>query len=189
MKDDKQYDNWNRSTVALARSHDVEDVFNESYVPSTIEDAVLFAAKQKFVYAVFDKALQTDIGKQAVRDNFDNGDAQKVYATVKKHYNESVKATLDSTKLMKYITTAKCTTATWKGTYSGFISHWKEQVRLYHSLTKKEKRISDELKLTLIMNAVNDVPDLRGVSTDAEHHKIKHGKDITLADRSLASYI
>ena len=179
LKEDKQYDNWNRGTIALARTHDVEEVFDEKYTPTALDDVALFAAKQKFVYAVFEKGLQTDIGKQAVRDNFDDGDAQKVYATIKKHYNESVKATLDSSKLVKYVSTARLTPSTWKGTYAGFISHWKEQVRLYHSLTKKGKHITDQLLHTLLQNAVQDVSDLRRVAIDAEHHKVQHGKDMT----------
>ena len=33
LKDDKQWDNWRRVTVAIARSHNCEDVFDPNYKP------------------------------------------------------------------------------------------------------------------------------------------------------------
>jgi hypothetical protein len=63
LKDDKQWDGWNRSHNAQARAQVVEDVMNSTYKPTTTEDKVLFAVKQTYMFAVFEKTLLTDQGK------------------------------------------------------------------------------------------------------------------------------
>jgi hypothetical protein len=63
LKEDKQWDNWKRSTLATAHSHGCEEVFNPSYKPSTADDIAIFDEKQKFIYSVFEEKLCTDMGK------------------------------------------------------------------------------------------------------------------------------
>ncbi|WP_371070137.1 hypothetical protein, partial [Salmonella enterica] len=54
FKEDKQWDSWRRSTLATARSHACEDVFDPSYRPSNHDEAAVFTEKQKFIYSVFE---------------------------------------------------------------------------------------------------------------------------------------
>jgi hypothetical protein len=63
LKDDKQWDGWNRSHNAQARAQGVEDVMNSSYKPTTSEDKALFEVKQTYMFAVFEKTLLTDQSK------------------------------------------------------------------------------------------------------------------------------
>jgi hypothetical protein len=67
LKEDKQWDSWERSTVAQAQAQDLLDVLDSNFVPATPEATELFVEKQKFVYAIFDKILLTDKGKLLVR--------------------------------------------------------------------------------------------------------------------------
>jgi hypothetical protein len=69
LKDEKQWDGWNRSHNAQARAQGVEDVMNSTYKPSTTtEDKALFAVKQTYMFAVFEMTLMTDQGKAYVRE-------------------------------------------------------------------------------------------------------------------------
>jgi hypothetical protein len=64
LKDDKQFDNWERSFLAVARTHKLDEVFNEAFQPGTTqEEQDLWQEKQRFVYSVFDLTLKTDYGK------------------------------------------------------------------------------------------------------------------------------
>lgn len=63
LKDDKHYNNWNRSVISQARAHDVIDVFDSDYTPKTIDAILLFKEKQSFVYSMFNRCVQTDSGK------------------------------------------------------------------------------------------------------------------------------
>ena len=66
LKTDKQWDAWRRSTIATARTHGCEDIFDSTYIPTTLEAKELFQEKQKFIYAVFQEKLLTDKGKYLV---------------------------------------------------------------------------------------------------------------------------
>jgi len=44
FKDDKHFNNWNCSVLSQARAHDLSDVFNSTFVPSTAESILLFKA-------------------------------------------------------------------------------------------------------------------------------------------------
>jgi hypothetical protein len=85
----------------------VSKVIDTSYVPTTPEDLGLFAAKQKYMYAMFERTLMTDKGKMIVRQPAIDGNAQQVYKKLKDHATHSTKALLDASKLLTYITSAK----------------------------------------------------------------------------------
>jgi hypothetical protein len=76
---DAQWDSWNRSIVSTARAQSVEDVLNPKFKPVLQEEVLLFSEKQKFMYAVFERTIQTDKGKAIVRAHETEFDAQKVY--------------------------------------------------------------------------------------------------------------
>ena len=67
LKEDKQWDTWKRSTLATARSHGCEQVFDPTYKPSTSDKISVFDEKQKFIYSVFEEKLKTDLSKFYVR--------------------------------------------------------------------------------------------------------------------------
>ena len=48
---------------------DVAEVLNPDYNATTIDDTCLFKDEQKLTRTVFDKTMQTDLGKKGVRDN------------------------------------------------------------------------------------------------------------------------
>lgn len=70
LKDDRQFDNWHRSFIAIARSHRIEDVLNPDYKSTGDHKQELFNEKQKFLYTVFDACLKTDMGKTLVLELF-----------------------------------------------------------------------------------------------------------------------
>ena len=78
LKDVKHFDEWNRSTIAQARSQGLGDILNPTFKPEeTDTDAVdLFREKQAFMYSVFHKTLLTDTGRELVRHHEKKFDAQ-----------------------------------------------------------------------------------------------------------------
>jgi len=74
LKDLRQWDSWHCSTIAQACAQDVYDVLDPAYKPSPMEKD-LFEAKQRYMYAVFERVLQTDKGKALVRSNETTSDA------------------------------------------------------------------------------------------------------------------
>jgi hypothetical protein len=54
LKEDNQWDAWNRSVVATARAQSVDNVLKHAYLPVTHEETLLFTEQQKFMYSVFE---------------------------------------------------------------------------------------------------------------------------------------
>jgi hypothetical protein len=64
LKDNKQWDSVHRTLKAQTCYQDVDDVLNPCYVvPNAAEDIALFDKKQKYMYSVLERILQTDEGK------------------------------------------------------------------------------------------------------------------------------
>jgi hypothetical protein len=121
LKDDKQWDTWNQDTKAQARSQDVMEILTPTYKAVTPEDKALLDEKQKFMYAVFMKTVQTDTGKSFVRSNEATYDAQKIYEQLIKHSSTSTKAAMDSTAIMSYVTSVRLGDGKWRGSTNGFV--------------------------------------------------------------------
>jgi hypothetical protein len=114
-KDKKQWDTWEQSTLAKARAQDVAEILDPSYVLTTDSDIALFDKKQEFMYAVFKHTLQTDQGKAYVWEHEKDFDAQKVYASLQAYSIMSIQASLDTSKILSYITSVQLADGSWKG--------------------------------------------------------------------------
>ena len=175
FKEDKQWDNWRRTTIATARSHGCEDVFNPSYIPSSTEDLNLFEEKQKFIYSVFNDCLQTDMGKSLVRLHESDYDAHEIYKKLLAHATTSTQATIDSNELLSYLTSTKLNKTQWRGTHHAFVLHWCDQLRKYEDLMDKKDHFSNNVKMVMLQNAVAGVSALHNVKIQAAHD-VAHGK-------------
>jgi hypothetical protein len=83
LKHDHQFDAWNRETKAVADSQGLSNVLNPKYEPTGIESLVLFKEQNIFLFAVFNKTLQTGQSKKLVRAHEDDSNAQAVYANLR----------------------------------------------------------------------------------------------------------
>ena len=181
ISDDKQFDNWRRTTVAQARAQGVDDVLNPSFKPGNEPDKIaLFQEKQKYMYAVFDKIMGTDEGRKCVRSYIETFDAQKVYSDFIDATLKSTKTSLDSARILSYITSEKFGEGAWKGTAHSFIRHWQEQVRLYDDQCAKESdKFSSAQRMAMLQNAVNGIEELRAVKVQADQFHASSGDSVT----------
>jgi len=127
LKDPKQWDSWHWSTLAQAQAQDVSNVLNLMFWPATGEQD-LFNAKQRYMYAVFERVLQTDKGKALVRSNEATSNTQKIFVELCQDALRSTRASIDSSRLLSYITLVRIGDGLWNGTSHSFILHWQEQV-------------------------------------------------------------
>ena len=143
LKNARQFKNWHRTLIATAAAQDLSEVLDPKYVPQNVEEVELFEEKQKYMYQVADRILQTDRGVVFVGQHEVDFDAQKVFAKTLEYYLKSRTADIDASDHLTYITTSKFNPTTWNGTAIGFISNWQEQVRNYNKLVNdKDERLS-----------------------------------------------
>jgi hypothetical protein len=86
LKDDKQFNSWNRGFVATAHMHHTHHVLDEGYRPLNEGDAAVFKEIQTFMYAVLQTHLQTDKGKSLVSHFEATRDAQSIYQDLASTY-------------------------------------------------------------------------------------------------------
>jgi hypothetical protein len=116
LKDELWNDNWHRSFANQARAQDLSDILNAAHVPTTSAEYDLFWEKQKYLYAVLESKVETAKGKAIIRKHENNFDAQKAYEELQNHHLTSTKASLNSVKILGYITSAKIGDGSWHGT-------------------------------------------------------------------------
>ena len=115
-------------TVATARAHGCEDIFDGSYRPKAGDKTDIFVEKQKFMYSVFEEMLQTDMDKYFVRLHKANFDAQAVFKKLSGYAKESTQVSIDTADQLSYITSVKLHTLNWKGFTTSFILHWCDKI-------------------------------------------------------------
>jgi hypothetical protein len=172
LKDELWNDNWPHSFANQARAQDVHDVIDDKYVPITTAEKDLFQEKKKFLYAILESKVETAKGKAIIRKYESTFDAQKSYAELQEHHLKSTKASLNSVKILGYITSAKIGDGSWHGMAENFILNWQEQIRLYEMLTPSTGHFSDEQKLTMLQNAAHPLQELRQVKATAALLKV-----------------
>ncbi len=169
-----------------AQAQDLSDVLDPSYTPTTAKDTDLFIEKQKFLYAVLESKVLTDHGKAIVRQHEDDFDAQKVYQKLQEHHLRSTQATIDSSSVLSYVTSARLLgNGEWRGsTAATFILHWQDQVRLYERQVELSDHFSDGQKRIMLENAVHPIAELRQVKINADLEKTRTKRDITFSEYS-----
>jgi len=164
-------------TVAQAHAQDVYDVLDPAYKPSPT-DKDLFKVKQKYMYAIFERVLQTDKGKALVRSNEATSNARLIFAELCQNALRSTRASIDSSRLLSYITSVRIGDGMWNGTSHSFILRWQEQVWLYESLVDTTSHFSSEQKMHMLQNTIHPKEELRQVKNQADQMQAFHGKGI-----------
>ena len=78
LKDEKCFDVFRRNLLVTATTHDCEHVLDGNYKPENNNDSKDFKQKKYFMYSVFNKVLQSDMGKTIVTKHASTLDAQSV---------------------------------------------------------------------------------------------------------------
>jgi len=137
LKEDSKWRLFNRHLRATAASHGTLDVLNPEYVPSTPEESLLFDQKQKFMYNVFCKHINTAKGKICVRSESESMDAQAVYILLTEAYGDSLSSRLDATNIRTYIINMKLDDK-WRTGYEAFLNHWTTKLQELEVIEDKE---------------------------------------------------
>jgi hypothetical protein len=155
------------------------EIFTSGYKPVSPDDVTLFDEKQKFMYAVLMKTVQTDVGKSFVRAHESTYDAQKIYEELVRHASASTKASMDSTTIMSYVTSVRLGDGKWRGSSNGFVLNWVNQIRKYEAIVPASDHFSDGQKRSMLENAVATISELRAIKAQSDQHKTHTRKALT----------
>ena len=162
FKNDKYYDTFQRSFLAHLKAQGLYDVADPKYDPESgdIYDQELFQGKQSFVYSVLVASLQTEKGRELVKEF--EGDARSIILKLHHYHTKSNVAKHDIITLTTDITNLTLNDS-WKGTVRQFLSHFKEKLRLLDSLVPVSDQLPETTRITFLQRAVQQNQDLRQI--------------------------
>ena len=162
FKNDKYYDTFQRSFLANLKAQDLYDVADPDYDPESgdLYEHELFQGKQSFVYSVLVASLQTEKGRELVKEF--EGDARFIILKLHHHHTKSNVAQHDIITLITDITNLTLNDS-WKGTVRQFLSHFKEKLRLLDSLVPVSDQLPETTRITFLQRAVQQNHDLRQI--------------------------
>ena len=158
FKNDKYYDTFQRSFLANLKARGLYDVADPDHDPESgdIYEQELFQGKQSFVYSVLVASLQTEKGRELVKEF--EGDARTIILKLHHYHTKSNVAQHDIITLTTDITNLTLNDS-WKGTVRQFLSHFKEKLRLLDSLDQ----LPEITRITFLQRAVQQNHDLRQI--------------------------
>ena len=162
FKNDKYYDTFQRSFLANLKAQGLYDVADPDHDPENGEtyEKELFKGKQSFVYSVLVISLQTEKGRELVKDF--EGDARSIILKLHHYHTKSNVAQHDIITLTTDITNLTLNDS-WKGTVRQFLSHFKEKLRLLDSLVPVSDQLPETTRITFLQRAVQQNHDLRQI--------------------------
>ena len=162
FKNDKYYDTFQRSFLANLKAQGLYDVADPDHNPESgdIYEQELFKGKQSFVYSVLVTSLQTEKGRELVKEF--EGDARFIILKLHHCHTKSNVAQHDIITLTTEITNLTLNDS-WIGTVRQFLSHFKEKLRLLNSLVPVSDQLPETTRLTFLQRAVQQNHDLRQI--------------------------
>ena len=162
FKNDKYYDTFQRAFLANLKAQGLYDVADPEHDPEhgDIYEQELFKGKQSFVYSVLVTSLQTEKGRELVKEF--EGDARSIILKLHHYHTKSNVAQHDIITLTTDITNLTLNDS-WKGTVRQFLSHFKEKLRLLDSLVPVSDQLPETTRITFLQRAVQQNHDLRQI--------------------------
>ena len=162
FKNDKYYDTFQQSFLANLKAQGLYDVADPDHDPESgdIYEQELFKGKQSFVYSVLVTSLQTEKGRELVKEF--EGDARSIILKLHHYHTKSNVAQHDIITLTTEITNLTLNDS-WKGAVRQFLSHFKEKLRLLDSLVPVSDQLPETTRLTFLQRAVQQNHDLRQI--------------------------
>ena len=162
FKNDKYYDTFQRSFFANLKAQGLYDVADPDYDTESgdIYEQELFQGKQFFVYSVLVTSLQTEKGRELVKEF--EGDVRSIILKLHHYHTKSNVAQHDIITLTTDITNLTLNDS-WKGTVKQFLSHFKEKLRLLDSLVPVTDQLPETTRITFLQRAVQQNHDLRQI--------------------------
>ena len=162
FKNDKYYDSFQRSLLANLKAQGLYDVAEPDHDPESgdIYEQELFQGKQSFVYSVLVTSLQTEKGRELVKEF--EGDARSIVLKLHHYHTKSNVEQHDIITLTTDITNLTLNDS-WNGTVRQFLSHFKEKLRLLDSLVPVSDQLPETTRITFLQRAVQQNHDLRQI--------------------------
>ena len=148
--------------MANLKAQGLYDVADPDHDPESgdIYEQELFKGKQSVVYSVLVTSLQTEKGRELVKEF--EGDARSIFLKLHHYHTKSNVAQHDVITLTTEITNLTLNDS-WKGAFRQFLSLFKEKLSLLDSLVPVSDQLPENTRITFLQRAVPQNHDLRQI--------------------------
>jgi hypothetical protein len=147
---------------ATATVQSIAKVLNHTCIPS-VGDKPLFDLKNSYWYKVLVDIIQ-ELSLRAIVNAGPVGDGQTVWMNIVTEAEKSMTARISLQSLTAYLTTSNIQDGSWRGTDTVYLNHWNKQMRKLVEYSPTTP-MTDDFKLTLLKNAVQDASHLARVES------------------------
>jgi hypothetical protein len=134
FRDDATWNSWKEFTTNTMQGHGLCHLIDPAYVPKNPD---LHTQQNYWMYNVLEDKLKTSIGRTTIKQHMSSKSVLNIWMALCGHYDRSIAAELKAQSLSTYITSTRLATSSWRGTYSAFLSHFLEQLRLYDEVARE----------------------------------------------------
>jgi hypothetical protein len=179
IKNIEMFPEWYEHTVATGRSHQIDEIFDPTYVPQDAYAMEDFWRKQAWFYAVLVNIIQYTTGKTIVRYHKLDYNAQVCMTQLIDDAQTSTHAVVSSRKIMKMLTHTRLDSSWTKSTLE-FINNFERLIDEYNDKQRDPRqKIAEPFMKMLLQAAVSGVAMLRGVSDREQDRMIQGGQAYT----------
>jgi len=168
LKEIASFDKWYKDTIAHARSHCIEEVFDPDYSPNILDDEEVwgFHTKQTFMYAVLRDTIRVPELRQYVEEHSATSNAQQVITDILFHIRHSTHAAISTRDMMTEINTARLNMQSWNRSVYEYIISFDALMDLYNQQQPRaELMINDFMKRQYLQNALSNVKSFQDVNS------------------------
>jgi hypothetical protein len=134
FRDDATWNSWKEFTTNTMQGHGLCHLIDPTYVPKNPD---LHTQQSYWMYNVLEDKVKTSIGRTIIKQHMSSKNVLNIWMALCGHYDQSIAAELKAQSLSTYITSTRLATSSWRGTYSAFLSHFLEQLRLYDEVARE----------------------------------------------------
>ena len=164
LRDEAKYHTWRESTSAQLSAQGLDEVDDPSFQPRTEMEYHNFISKNKWVYAVLLKNVQTHKGRYIVLQYGPTKDAAQVLLVLDRHHHTSAAARLRRGGLIQGIINTRLD-GTWKRSQMDFIVSFRMALKRYNDLAVYPHDVLQDITAkTHFQNAVHSAPNLRDIA-------------------------
>ena len=165
LKDEKEWNSYNRKLLAVARAQGVENILNPHYTPNTDEEIETFNAQNCYVWSAFVNTIETTKGLDLMRSHQATGNAHDFYAALAEHHQTSNSAKIEASSILGTLTQSDIAKDRRGMSRANYILKWSSLMKDYNEIVDEDSRISDMLAKTMLARTLSCDNDFNNINT------------------------
>ncbi len=152
---------WSKSKAKILSTLEAQGLahlVDTGYIPA---DVPLDVAQMKWFYSVLEGTMNHPYAKTLITQYVATKDTRLLWRDLCEHYDKSMSAKLRCQRYSSYITSARKHTASWRGSDTNYLLHWKEQMRQYAEIAPQD--FTDNQKNDFLQACIAGTPHLSGI--------------------------